>query len=96
VPVIIGGVIDHVHLLVSLKPTHQISEVLRDIKRKSSEWVHKEIGDRGFVWQDGYGVFSVSLSQIPTVRRYIENQEDHHRTRTFREEYVEFDERYLW
>ena len=104
VPTAVGGVSDHVHLLVSLRPTHQLSEVLRDIKRKSSEWVHQEIGDRSFGWQDGYGAFSVSPSQVAVVRRYIERQESHHRTRTFRDEYVEFltksgvefDPRYLW
>ncbi len=60
VPTAIGGVADHVHLLVSLRPTHQLSEVLRDIKSKSSGWVHADIGDRSFGWQDGYGAFTVS------------------------------------
>jgi len=90
VPTEIGGVADHVHMLISLKPTHLIAEVMRDVKRKSSEWVHDTVRDPGFGWQDGYGVFTVSVSNIPAVRRYIQDQEAHHRTRTFREEYLGF------
>lgn len=104
VPTAIGGVGDHVHMLVSLRPVHQLSGFVRDVKRKSSEWVHTEIGNRSFQWQDGYGAFTVSKSAIEDVRKYILGQEEHHRTRTFREEYVAFlekhgvdyDERYLW
>ncbi|MHA3771882.1 IS200/IS605 family transposase [Verrucomicrobiota bacterium sgz303538] len=104
VPTAVGGVSDHVHLLVSLRATHQISEILCDIKRHSSAWVHTEIGERAFGWQDGYGAFTVSPSMLDTVRHYIGRQEEHHRTRTFHEEYVEFltkhgvayDARYLW
>lgn len=103
IPEVIGGVADHVHLLVGLRATHCLADVLRDIKRVSSLWVHETIGDRSFAWQDGYGAFTVSASQLPVVRRYIERQEEHHRTRTFREEYVEllpksgveYDERFL-
>lgn len=77
---------------------------MRDVKRVSSAWVHDTIGERNFEWQDGYGAFSVSASLIEKVRNYIANQEEHHRTKTFQEEYVEFlkssgvqyDERYLW
>ena len=86
----VGGVSDHVHLLVSLRTTHHLPEVLRDIKRHTSAWVHEEIGERAFAWQDGYGAFTVSPSMLDTVRRYIGRQEEHHRTRTFREEYVDF------
>jgi REP element-mobilizing transposase RayT len=104
VPIAIGGVSDHVHMLVSLLPTHKLSEFARDVKRKSSEWIHTEIGSGGFQWQDGYGVFTVSKSAMDDVRAYIAGQEEHHRTRTFREEYiaflkkhgVEYDERYVW
>lgn len=103
IPEVIGGVSDHVHLLIGLRATHCLADVLRDIKRVSSLWVHETIGERSFAWQDGYGAFTVSASQLPVVRRYIERQEEHHRTRTFREEYVEllrksavdFDERFL-
>jgi len=78
--------------------------VVRDVKAVSSRWVHDETGDRGFSWQEGYGAFSVSASQLGVVREYIAKQEEHHRTRTFQEEYVrllkrcgvEYVERYLW
>lgn len=99
----IGGVSDHVHLLLGLRATHRLADVMRELKTVSSGWVHNEIGLTGFAWQEGYGAFTVSASQRETVRRYIERQEEHHRTRTFREEYlellrssgVEFDERYI-
>jgi REP-associated tyrosine transposase len=92
-----------VHLLIGLRATHRLADVLRELKAVSSGWVYNEIGLRGFAWQEGYGAFTVSASQREALRRYIERQEDHHRTRTFREEYsellqrsgVEFDERYL-
>lgn len=103
VPEAIGGVADHVHLLVGLRATHTLADVLREIKSVSSAWVHKDVGVGSFAWQEGYGAFTVSSSQLETVRAYIQQQEEHHRTRTFREEYlallqrsgVEFDERYL-
>ena len=103
VPEIVGGVADHVHLLVGLKATHNLADVLREVKAVSSRWVHEEMKMPGFAWQEGYGAFTVSASQREKVRQYIETQEEHHRTRTFREEYiellrrsgVEFDERYL-
>ena len=90
IPQSIGGVADHVHMLVGLKATHSLSDVMRDVKRASSKWVHGTIGDSAFAWQEGYGAFTVSSSMREDVRRYIERQEEHHRTRTFREEYVEF------
>ena len=103
IPESVGGVSDHVHILAGLKATHCLSNVLRDLKRSSSEWVHSTIGLRQFAWQEGYGAFTVSSSKREAVRRYIADQDEHHRTRTFREEYVEFlqrhgvsfDERYL-
>jgi putative transposase len=99
----IGDASDHVHLLIGLRATHRLADVLRELKAVSSGCVYNEIGLRGFAWQEGYGAFTVSASQREALRRYIERQEDHHRTRTFREEYsellqrsgVEFDERYL-
>ena len=99
----VGGVSDHVHLLIGLRATHRLADVLRELKAVSSGWVHHEIGIREFAWQEGYGAFTVSASQREAVRHYIEQQAEHHRTRTFREEYlellrrsgVEFDERYL-
>ncbi len=99
----VGGVSDHVHLLIDLRATHRLADVLRELKAVSSSWVHKQIGLRGFAWQEGYGAFTVSASRRAAVRQYIEQQAEHHRTRTFREEYlellhrsgVEFDERYV-
>jgi REP element-mobilizing transposase RayT len=104
VPETIGGVADHVHLLIGLRATARLADVVRDLKAVSSRWVHDEIGERAFAWQEGYGAFTVSASQREAVREYIARQEEHHRTRTFQEEYlellqrsgVEFDERYLW
>ncbi len=100
----INGTADHVHLLVGLRPTHCLADVLEDIKATSSKWVHDEIGSRKFAWQTGYGGFTVSPSQLGTVRKYIRPQETHHRKKTFQEEYLEFlnrssieyDKRYLW
>lgn len=99
----VDGVSDHVHLLIGLRATHRLADVLREPKSVSSGWVHDQIGVRDFAWQEGYGAFTVSPSQRKTVRHYIEQQAEHHRTRTFREEYlellrrsgVEFDQRYL-
>jgi putative transposase len=85
----IGGMPDHVHLLVRLKPTGYLPDVLRSIKAGSSGWVHKRVDlPRGFAWQEGYGAFSVSESSAGTVRRYIQNQEEHHRDRSFEREWV--------
>ncbi len=77
---------------------------MRDLKRTSSAWAHETIGDKQFEWQDGYGAFTVSASLLDTVRNYIARQEEHHRKKTFKEEYVEllklsgveYDDRYLW
>ena len=103
VPEAVGGVADHVHLLVGLRATHILADVLREIKSVSSGWVHQEVGVGSFAWQEGYGAFTVSASQLENVRDYIQQQEEHHRTRSFREEYlallqrhgVEFDEPYV-
>jgi putative transposase len=104
VPTAIGGVEDHVHLLIGLRAIHCLADVVRDVKANSSGWVHKEIGDSMFAWQEGYGAFTISAQLTPQVREYIQKQEEHHRIRTFQDEYVEFlkrgmveyDERYLW
>ncbi|MEM9235140.1 MAG: transposase [Verrucomicrobiota bacterium] len=104
VPLAIGGVADHVHLLIGIRATHTLAEVIRQIKAVSSHWVHEEIGMEKFSWQEGYGAFTVSPSQCQSVADYIADQEDHHRKRSFKEEYrslleksgVEFDEKYLW
>jgi REP element-mobilizing transposase RayT len=100
---IVGGTDDHVHLLVELRATHALADFMRELKRSSSSWIHEEIGEKAFAWQEGYAAFTVSASGRPEVRRYIENQEEHHRERSFREELkimlqrsgVAFEERYL-
>jgi putative transposase len=99
-----NGVVDHVHLLARLRQDKAVSDVVRSIKANASGWIHETYPKlRGFHWQDGYGAFTVSKSQTETVRRYIANQETHHRKLTFQEEFltllkaheIEYDERYL-
>ena len=85
----VGGVVDHVHLLIGLKATHCLADVMRELKKASSVWVHEQIGLRSFAWQEGYAAFTVSAPARQSVRRYISNQEEHHRTKTFREELIE-------
>jgi hypothetical protein len=104
IPEIIGGVADHVHMLIGLRAADRFADVVRDVKAISSRWVHEEIGLRIFAWQEGYGGFTVSTSQIEDVREYIAQQAEHHRSRTFQDEYVallkrsgiDYDEKYLW
>lgn len=104
VPECIGGVADHVHLMIGLKATHRLCDVIRDIKVSSSKWIHDTLALREFAWQDGYGAFTVSENRRESVKRYIQNQEAHHKIRAFEDEYltflrqagVEFDERFLW
>ncbi len=103
VPEVVGGVADHVHLLVSLKATHCLADFMRELKKASSVWVHEELKLNGFAWQEGYAAFTVSASARDAVRDYIARQEEHHRKKTFREELVEmlekagvvYDPRYL-
>ena len=85
----VGGVADHVHLLVGLKATHCLADVMRELKKASSTWVHEEIGLRSFAWQEGYAAFTVSATSRDGVRHYIANQEEHHRVKSFREELIE-------
>lgn len=100
----IGGTGDHVHLLVGLKATHCVADVIKEIKVSSLLWISEEIGVERFAWQEGYGAFTVSPSNVSKVKQYVLHQEDHHRKKSFKEEYmvflkqsgVEFDERYLW
>lgn len=104
IPEKIGGVSDHVHLLVGLKATHRIADLLRETKSVSSRWIHEEIGVKRFSWQEGYGAFTVSATHLDSVADYIARQEEHHRTKSFQDEYREFleragvayDERFLW
>jgi putative transposase len=85
----VGGTADHVHLLLGLKATHCLADVMRELKKASSAWVHQEIEDREFAWQEGYAAFTVSASVRDSVRKYISNQEHHHRVKSFRDEFVE-------
>ena len=81
---------DHVHLLWELPPKSSTSDALRILKTNSSRWVRETFGQRKpFAWQTGYGAFSVSRSNVPSVARYIEEQESHHRRRSFEEEFIE-------
>jgi len=90
----IGGVEDHVHILAGLSPTLAVSDVIRDIKAASSKWMREERKLSEFEWQKGYGAFSVSYDRIAAIRNYIGNQEEHHRTKTFQEEYIDFLQRH--
>jgi REP element-mobilizing transposase RayT len=86
----VGGMADHGHLLVGLKATHCLADLMRELKKASSVWVHEEIKLREFAWQEGYGAFTVSSPSRPQVQKYIANQAGHHRVKSFREELVEF------
>jgi putative transposase len=101
----VGGVADHVHIVTTLPRTLSQAQSIEKIKKLSSKWI-KTVGVRyrGFFWQRGYGAFSVTPSRVDELLRYVESQQEHHRTRTFQEEYrellrrhgVDFDERYVW
>ncbi len=101
----VGGVADHVHLAVRQPRADNQSDFLGHLKRNSTKWLHRQ-GEqyKSFAWQRGYGAFSMGYSQLPNLIEYINNQEEHHRVRTFQEEYldllkkigVSFDEKYLW
>jgi REP element-mobilizing transposase RayT len=96
----VGGVADHVHLLVGLKATHCLPDVLRELKKASSVWVRDEIGLKDFAWQEGYAAFTVSPPARPAIKKY---QEAHHRMQPYRDELVamlrragvDFDPKYL-
>jgi REP element-mobilizing transposase RayT len=104
-PIIVGGVDDHVHLLCSLPGTGNPSEIIKGVKRGSSQWLKTKGADfREFAWQNGYGCFSIGFSQIKSVRDYIARQEAHHRKVSFQDEFrqflrryeIEFDEGDVW
>ena len=101
----IGGMPDHVHMLVSMSPKQLPSDLMADVKRSSSLWINENRLVMGkFSWQQGFGAFSYGKSQIPRIANYIETQEQHHKKLTFKEEYLEFlklfkieyDERYIF
>ena len=89
-PLEIGGYRDHVHILTGMKPTHRVCDVVCDIKSASSRWVHDSIGNPSFRWQEGYGAFTTSVVEDRELRNYIRTQREHHRVKTFTEEYREF------
>jgi putative transposase len=102
----INGMTNHVHVLAKLRPDKSVSDVMRDLKANSSGWMHNVFPEmKDFSWQNGYGAFTVSSSQVEKVKNYIANQEKHHqKIGTFRDEFIkilianeiEFDEKYLW
>jgi putative transposase len=101
----VGGASDHVHLAIRLGRTISQSDVIQTVKTTSSTWIKKQGNSyRSFSWQRGYGAFSIGYSQLESLIHYIETQKEHHRTKTFQEEYREllnkyhivFDERYIW
>jgi putative transposase len=104
-PLIVGGVEDHVHILSTLSRTWEVAEMIKELKRSSSLWLKTKSPDfENFAWQNGYGIFSIGFSQIPSARDYIAGQEEHHKKMSFQDEFrkllksyeIEFDERYVW
>ena len=100
-----GGVEDHIHILFRLSRTKPICDMIEEIKKRSSKWIkEKDPALAAFQWQNGYGAFSIGESAAPALRRYIAHQKQHHRKRSFQDEYralltkyrVEYDERYVW
>ncbi|MES2737593.1 MAG: IS200/IS605 family transposase [Verrucomicrobiota bacterium] len=103
--VLINSVADHVHILFNMGRTVTLAQVVEEVKKSSSKWIKTQGPNLAtFAWQAGYGGFSVSESNVPKVANYIRNQEEHHRVKTFQEEYreflekhkVQYDERYVW
>ena len=101
----VGGVADHVHLAIRLSRTTTVAHLVEELKTSSSKWLKTQSPAlANFAWQKGYGAFSVEPSDLEALRKYIDTQEEHHRTQTFQEEYraflkrngVKFDERYVW
>jgi REP element-mobilizing transposase RayT len=101
----VSGTDDHIHIACSLPRTLTMAKLVEEIKKPSSIWMkQQDLGTPKFAWQSGYGIFSLGQSQLPALLQYIDNQEEHHRTRSFKEEFlellekygVEYDEKYLW
>lgn len=96
---------NHIHLLISLSKNESLSETVREVKKRSSQWIKTtDASCRDFQWQEGYGAFSVGASQVSVVRAYVKNQKTHHRSRSFEDEYlalldryeIEYDPQYVW
>lgn len=101
----INGMPDHIHILIGVRPSQSVSDLMQDIKGSSSKWINeKKFLKSKFEWQEGYGAFSYSKSQVNRVIDYIKNQETHHQTKSFKEEYIDFlkmfeidfDEKYIF
>jgi REP element-mobilizing transposase RayT len=101
----INGMQDHIHILVGIRPTQSLSDLVKQIKQDSSKWINKKRFTRQkFAWQAGYGAFSYSKNSIPSVINYIQNQEEHHKKKSFMNEYIEmlneadikYDEQYIF
>jgi putative transposase len=90
VPESVGGVNDHVHLLVGLRATHALADFVRELKKAARNWVHEEVQQKAFAWQEGYGAFTVSPTSRKSVKRYILNQESDHRQRSYEDEFIAF------
>ena len=101
----INSMPDHIHILIGMRPTQSISSLIQNVKTESSKWINAhKLCKSTFAWQEGYGAFSYSKSQVPDVIRYIQNQELHHKKETFIDEYrhllntheIEFEEQYIF
>lgn len=100
----VGGTGDHLHIAAGLRATHCLADVMREVKSESSRWIHEELRLAGFAWQEGYGAFTFAAPDLEAVRSYVLNQEEHHRMKTFQEEYVAmlkrgmvaYEEDFLW
>jgi putative transposase len=101
----VGGVADHVHLAIRISRTITTAQLVEELKTSSSKWLKtRSPALKGFAWQGGYGAFSIGPASLEALKRYIDTQEEHHRTRTFQQEYrkflerygVDYDERYVW
>jgi REP element-mobilizing transposase RayT len=103
-PILVGGMPDHIHLLASLPQTRAVADIVRQLKAVSSGWAHETFPDAALWWQTGYGAFTVSHSAVDAVKAYIERQEDHHQRTTFQNEFrlflrkhgLEPDEEHMW
>ena len=101
----INGIPDHLHILIGLRPAMALADLVREVKSDSSDWINRRKLSRGkFAWQEGYGAFSYGHSQLDMIIRYIQNQERHHKRRSFKDEYltllkkfeIEFKEEYVF
>ncbi|MFT4639296.1 MAG: putative transposase [Verrucomicrobiales bacterium] len=102
--VAVGGMGDHVHVLMGLNATHTLADMMRELKSESSRWIKSGLKLQGFSWQEGYGAFTFGALDLEQVRQCVLNQSEHHRTKSFQEDYeamlerglVNYDERYVW